>query len=64
MAASILEVAAGNMGDAFNYVIFIVIISFIAIFIMIYVSIRMKGSEIIWEYVMSNELLKVNSKET
>ena len=34
------EVAAGNMGDAFNYVIFIVIISFIAIFIMDYVSIR------------------------
>lgn len=34
------EVAAGNMGDAFNYVIFIVIISFIAIFIMDYVSIK------------------------
>lgn len=34
------EVAAGNMVDAFNYVIFIVIISFIAIFIMDYVSIR------------------------
>lgn len=34
------EVGAGNMGDAFNYVIFIVIISFIAIFIMDYVSIR------------------------
>lgn len=34
------EVAAGNMGDTFNYVIFIVIISFIAIFIMDYVSIR------------------------
>lgn len=34
------EVAADNMGDAFNYVIFIVIISFIAIFIMDYVSIR------------------------
>ena len=34
------EVAAGNMGEAFNYVIFIVIISFIAIFIMDYVSIR------------------------
>ncbi len=33
------EVAAGNMGDAFNYVIFIVIISFIAIFIMDFVSI-------------------------
>ena len=34
------EVAAGNMGEAFNYVIFIVIIAFIAIFIMDYVSIR------------------------
>ena len=34
------EVAAGNMGDALNYVIFIVFISFIAIFIMDYVSIR------------------------
>ncbi|WP_458404391.1 molybdate ABC transporter permease subunit [Methanobrevibacter sp.] len=34
------EVAAGNMGDAFNYVVFIVIISFVAIFIMDYVSIR------------------------
>ena len=34
------EVAAGNMGEAFNYVIFIVIISFIAIFIMDYVSLR------------------------
>ena len=34
------EVAAGNMGEAFNYVIVIVIISFIAIFIMDYVSIR------------------------
>ena len=34
------EVAAGNMGEAFNYVIFIVMISFIAIFIMDYVSIR------------------------
>ena len=34
------EVAAGNMGDAFNYVIFIVIIAFIAIFIMDYVSLR------------------------
>ena len=33
------EVAAGNMGDAFNYVIFIVTISFIAIFIMDFVSI-------------------------
>ena len=34
------EVAAGNMGDAVNYVIFIVIISFVAIFIMDFVSIR------------------------
>lgn len=34
------EVAAGNMGDAFNYVIFIVIIAFIAIFIMDYISIH------------------------
>lgn len=34
------EVAAGNMGDAFNLVVIIVIISFIAIFIMDYVSIR------------------------
>ncbi len=34
------EVAAGNMGDAFNYVIFIVIIAFIAIFVMDYMSIR------------------------
>lgn len=34
------EVAAGNMGDAFNYVIFIVIIAFIAISIMDYISIR------------------------
>ena len=34
------EVAAGNMGSAFQYVIIIVIISFIAIFIMDYVSIR------------------------
>ena len=34
------EVAAGNMGDAFNYVIFIVIIAFIAIFIMDFISIR------------------------
>ena len=34
------EVAAGNMGDAFNFVVVIVIISFIAIFIMDYVSIR------------------------
>ena len=34
------EVAAGNMGSAFDYVIVIVIISFIVIFIMDYVSIR------------------------
>ena len=34
------EVAAGNMGGAFDYVIVIVFISFIAIFIMDYVSIR------------------------
>ena len=34
------EVAAGNMGSAFDYVIVIVFISFIAIFIMDYVSIR------------------------
>ena len=34
------EVAAGNMGTAFDYVIVIVIISFIAIFIMDFVSIR------------------------
>ena len=34
------EVAAGNMLDASNYVIFIVLISFIAIFIMDYVTIR------------------------
>jgi molybdate transport system permease protein len=34
------EVAAGNMGEAFNYVIVIVIIAFIAIFIMDYVTLR------------------------
>ena len=34
------EVSAGNMGDAFNYVVFIVIIAFIAIFIMDYVTLR------------------------
>lgn len=33
------EVAASNMGEAFNYVVFIVMIAFIAIFIMDYVSI-------------------------
>ena len=34
------EVAAGNMGDAFGYVIFIVFIAFIVIFIMDYVTLR------------------------
>ena len=34
------EVAAGNMGSAFDYVIIIVIIAFIAIFIMDFVSLR------------------------
>lgn len=34
------EVAAGNMGSAFDYVIFIVVIAFFAIFIMDYVTIR------------------------
>lgn len=34
------EVAAGNMGDASYYVIFIIMIAFIAIFIMDYVTIR------------------------
>ena len=34
------EVAAGNMGSAFDYVIVIVIISFIAIFIMDFITIR------------------------
>ena len=34
------EVAAGNMGSAFDYVIVIVFIAFIAIFIMDYVTIR------------------------
>ncbi len=34
------EVAARNMGEAFNYVVVIIIIAFIAIFIMDYVSIR------------------------
>ena len=36
------EVAAGNMLDASNYVIFIVIIAFIAIFIMDYVTLRIE----------------------
>jgi molybdate transport system permease protein len=34
------EVAAGNMAEAFNYVIVIVFIAFIAIFIMDYISLR------------------------
>ena len=34
------EVAAGNMGDALGYVIFIVFIAFIVIFIMDYVTLR------------------------
>ena len=34
------EVAAGNMGEAFNYVIVIVFIAFIVIFIMDYVTLR------------------------
>jgi molybdate transport system permease protein len=34
------EVAAGNMAEAFNYVIVIVFIAFIAIAIMDYISIR------------------------
>jgi molybdate transport system permease protein len=34
------EVAAGNMGSAFDYVIVIVFIAFIAIFNMDYVTIR------------------------
>lgn len=34
------DVAAGNMGDAFGYVIFIVIIAFIAIAVMDYITIR------------------------
>ena len=34
------EVAAGNMAEAFNYVIVIIFIAFIAIFIMDYISIR------------------------
>ena len=34
------EVAAGNMGEAFGYVIFIVFIAFIVIFIMDYVTLR------------------------
>ena len=34
------EVAAGNMGEAFNYVLVIVVIAFFVIFIMDYVTIR------------------------
>ena len=34
------EVAAGNMGEAFNYVLVIVVIAFIVIFIMDFVTIR------------------------
>ena len=34
------EVAAGNMGSAFDYVIIIVVIAFVAIFIMDFVSLR------------------------
>ena len=41
------EVAAGNMGIAFDYVIVIIFISFIAIFIMDYVSIRKEKQ---WKY--------------
>lgn len=41
------EVAAGNMGTAFDYVIVIIFISFIAIFIMDYISIRKEKQ---WRY--------------
>ena len=41
------EVAAGNMGTAFDYVIVIIFISFIAIFIMDFVSIRKEKQ---WKY--------------
>ena len=41
------EVAAGNMGTAFDYVIVIIFISFIAIFIMDYISIRKEKQ---WKY--------------
>ena len=34
------DVAAGNMGNAFNYVVVIVVIAFIAISIMDYIAIR------------------------
>ena len=41
------EVAAGNMGSAFDYVIVIIIISFIAIFIMDFISVRKEKQ---WKY--------------
>ena len=41
------EVAAGNMGSALDYVIVIIIISFIAIFIMDFISIRKEKQ---WKY--------------
>ncbi len=41
------EVAAGNMGTAFDYVIVIIFISFIAIFIMDYISIQKEKQ---WKY--------------
>ena len=41
------EVAAGNMGEAFGYVIFIVFIAFIVIFIMDYVTLRKEKQ---WRY--------------
>ena len=41
------EVAAGNMGEAFNYVIVIVFIAFIVIFIMDYVTLRKEKQ---WRY--------------
>ena len=41
------EVAAGNMGSAFDYVIVIIFISFIAIFIMDFISIRKEKQ---WKY--------------
>ena len=41
------EVAAGNMGEAFGYVIYIVFIAFIVIFIMDYVTLRKEKQ---WRY--------------
>ena len=41
------EVAAGNMGTAFDYVLVIIVISFIAIFIMDFISIRKEKQ---WKY--------------